>query len=278
MSKKKNFIQKIKSRDYYFSIDSTKIVLQNRKILSKFKEFSNEKVIKKSEDFYGLGQNIQIINKKMGYRMSNLDLLQLLSLSLSEKVIYTEIGVSVLKNFYLMANYLDNAELYAFDRNEIYKNVEKEFTSKKRNGNVGMYKFNNNLITYFKGDVYSKDDWKELAGLQKTKTNLIFSDADHSYEGIVFEYDHFYKENIADEFIIYFDDINSKTFPGLYKVTELMNENRKNKINCYTFLINGWMGKNRNQHRNAILTNVDIEKFLKSKLTKLKDFKKIYPS
>ena len=119
-----------------------------------------------------------------------------------------------------------------------------------------------------------KDDWKELAGLQKTKTNLIFSDADHSYEGIVFEYDHFYKENIADEFIIYFDDINSKTFPGLYKVTELMNENRKNKINCYTFLINGWMGKNRNQHRNAILTNVDIEKFLKSKLTKLKDFKR----
>ena len=103
-----------------------------------------------------LGKNIQIVNKKMGYRMSNLDLLQLLSLSLSEKIIYTEIGVSVLKNFYLMANYLDNAELYAFDRNEIYKNVEKEFTSKTRNENVGMYKFNNNLITYFKGDVYSK--------------------------------------------------------------------------------------------------------------------------
>ena len=95
MSKKKNFTQKIKSRDYYLSIDSTKIVLQNRKILSKFKEFSNEKEIKKSEDFYGLGQNIQIVNKKMGYRMSNLDLLQLLSLSLSEKIIYTEIGVSV---------------------------------------------------------------------------------------------------------------------------------------------------------------------------------------
>ena len=169
MSKKKNFTQKLKSRDYYLSIDSTKIVLQNRKILSKFKEFSNEKEIKKSEDFYGLGQNIQIVNKKMGYRMSNLDLLQLLSLSLSEKIIYTEIGVSVLKNFYLMANYLDNAELYAFDRNEIYKNVEKEFTSKTRNENVGMYKFNNNLITYFKGDVYSKDDWKELAGLQKQK-------------------------------------------------------------------------------------------------------------
>ena len=56
------------------------------------------------------------------------------------------------------------------------------------------------------------------------KTNLIYSDADHTEKGLMFEYEYFYKLVLDEEFILYFDDINSKTMPGFLKILEKLEQ------------------------------------------------------
>ena len=135
---------------------------------------------------------------------------------------------------------------------------------------------NNNEIVYFKGDVFSSDDLVAFSDEFDKKTNLVFSDADHTEKGLMFEYENFYKVALDQEFILYFDDINSKTMPGFLKILEkIRTERPSSKIKGYTFWINGWMGKNANQHRNGIISTINIPYELKKNKIKLKNFKVI---
>jgi len=268
-------LNKIKNRDYYLSIENLKIVLNNRKILKNLGNFVEDKYLSHSEDQYGVGKNKVLINKPMGLRLSHIDLIQILTKIYKEKIIYTEIGVSVLKNFFLLANFINNSEMYAFDRNKIYKNIEKYFEPTEEFENIKKYNYDSNEITYFIGDVHSKSDFDMFIKIQNKKTNFVFSDADHSEEGIFLEYKNYYSKNLAENFIIYFDDINSATYPALDKIISDLTKNKQKKIYAYTFWINGWIGKHQNQHKNAILSTYNINNFLINERIKLKNFKKI---
>jgi hypothetical protein len=62
--------------------------------------------------------------------------------------------------------------------------------------------------------------------------------------------------------------------PGFLKILEkIRTERPSNNINGYTFWINGWMGKNENQHRNGIISTINISRELKKNKIKLKNFK-----
>ena len=267
--------KRLKKRDYYLSFRTLKIVLNNRKILKNLGDFVEDKYLTDSKDLYGVGKNKLLINKRMGLRLSHIDLMQILTKNYNEKIIYTEIGVSVLKNFFLLANFLNGAEMYAFDRNKIYKKIEKHFDLIEEYEFAKKYNYHNNEITYFVGNVYSERDFDKFIKIQNKKTNFIFSDADHSEEGIFLEYKNYYSKNLDENFIIYFDDINSATYPALEKIISDLRKNRKKQIYAYTFWINGWLGKHQNQHKNAILSTFDIENFLMNERIKLKNFKTI---
>jgi len=273
---KNKILNKLSKRDYYFSYISFLIVAGNRLKLFKLDNFVDINEVNKSNDMYGVWKNVNNLNKFLGFRLTNIDLIQFLSTLLSQKIIYTEIGVSVLKNFYLMANFLQKAKLYAFDINDIYKPMEDKFKLVNKTEVKSNYLLGNNEIIYFKGDVFSSDDLIDFSNEFKEKTNLVYSDADHTEKGLMFEYEYFYKLVLDEEFILYFDDINSKTMPGFLKILEkLKTEKPFLKINGYTFWINGWMGKNENQHRNGIISTIDIPYELKKNKIKLKNLEKI---
>ena len=271
---KKTVLNKLTRRDFYLSYAAFSIVATNRLKLFKLGKFVDINEVNKSDDMYGVWKNVNNLNKFLGFRLTNIDLIQFLSTLLSQKVIYTEIGVSVLKNFYLMANFLNKSELYAFDINDIYKPMEEKFKFVNKSGIKKNYVLDNNEIIYFKGDVFSSDDLKAFSDEFKGKTNLIYSDADHTEKGLMFEYEYFYKLVLDEEFILYFDDVNSKTMPGFLKILEkIRTERPSSSINGYTFWINGWMGKNKNQHRNGIISTLNIHNALKKNKIKLKNFK-----
>ena len=271
---KNNFIKKIISRDYYLSLSVLSIVIKNRIKLKKLGKYIDINEINKSNDKYGVWQNTDNLNKFLGFRLTNIDLMQFLTSLIPKKIIYTEIGVSVLKNFFLMANFLNKSKLYAFDINNIYPPMKKYLIQTSENKNIVEYSFKNNKIIYFQGNVFSQKDLENFSNIFSKKTNFVYSDADHSKEGLLFEYEHFYKNGLDEEFILYFDDINSKTMPGLLKILEkLKTEKPSLTINGYTFWINGWMGKNENQHRNAIISTLNIHQELKKNKIKLKNFR-----
>lgn len=273
---KNTVLSKLIKRDFYLSYVIFSIVVKNRIKLFKLGNFVEISEVNKSDDMYGVWKNVNKLNKFLGFRLTNIDLIQFLSTLLSKKIVYTEIGVSVLKNFYLMANFLNNSKLYAFDINDIYKPMEKKFKIANKSEVKTNYLFDSNEIIYFKGNVFSSDDLIAFSDEFEKKTNLVYSDADHTEKGLMFEYEYFYNLVLDKEFILYFDDINSKTIPGFIKILEkIRTERPSSSINGYTFWINGWMGKNENQHRNGIISTLNIPRELKKNKIKLKNFKVI---
>lgn len=271
---KNTVLNRLYRRDYYLSYAIFLIIVKNRIKLFKLGNFVEISEVIKSDDMYGVWKNVINLNKFLGFRLTNIDLIQFLSTLLSQKVVYTEMGVSVLKNFYLMANYLNNSKLYAFDINDIYKPMEEKFKITNKSGNKTSYLLDSNEIIYFKGNIFSSDDLKAFSDEFEKKTNFVYSDADHTEKGLMFEYEYFYKLALDKEFILYFDDINSKTMPGFLKILKnIRTERPSSSITGYTFWINGWMGKNENQHRNGIISSININLELKKNKIKLKNFK-----
>lgn len=271
---KNNFRNRLSSRDFYLSYCLLKIIIRNRIKLFRLGSFVTQNEVKKSNDMYGVWKNVSNLNKFLGFRITNIDLIQFLSTLIPQKIIYTEIGVSVLKNFYLMASYLKNSRLYAFDINNIYRPMESKLKIISKSDTKSTYLLNSNEIIYFKGNVFSSDDLITFSQEFDHKTNFVYSDADHTEKGLMYEFEYFYKLVLDEEFILYFDDINSKTMPGFLKILEkLKTERPSSSINGYTFWINGWMGKNENQHRNGIISTVNIPYNLKKNKIKLKNFK-----
>ena len=161
--------------------------------------------------------------------------------------------------------------MFAFDINRINPIIEEKFNNKKQISDQSTsYIFNSNLITYVVGDVYNSKDLQELLGLSK-KPNFIFSDADHTPEGLINEYNNFYSKCLDENFIIYFDDLNSEMFSTFIDIFNDIAKKRHN-VKAHTFAINGWLGDNENLHKNGIISNLDIQSKLKKDRIKLKNF------
>lgn len=268
-------IKKLINRDIYLNIKLARIVFNNRKALKSIKSFRSGTLISKSTDNYGLTKKgYDLVDKNINLRLTYMDIIPYLCNYIGNEIIYVEIGVSVLKNFYCIANNLTSSKLFAFDINTINPIIEEKFNYKKQlSNNSKSYEFNSNQITYIQGDVYNSGDLQELVDLSQ-QANFIFSDADHTPEGLMSEYVNYYSKCLAENFIIYFDDINSEmfeTFIIIYKDIE----KKLSNINAYTFAINGWFGENENLHKNGIITNLDIQSKLKTDRIKLKNFKKV---
>ena len=268
----RNLIKKFKNRDIYLNFGLFKIVLKNLKLLKSIKTFKSDSLISESEDNYGLtSKGYELVDEDINLRLTYIDLIPYLCRYISNEIIYVEIGVSVLKNFYCVANNLTSSKMFAFDINRINPIIEEKFNNKKQISDQSTsYIFNSNLITYVEGDVYNSKDLQELLSLSK-KPNFIFSDADHTPKGLINEYNNFYSKCLDENFIIYFDDLNSEMFSAFIDIYNDIAKKRHN-VKAHTFAINGWLGDNENLHKNGIISNLDIQSKLKKDRIKLKNF------
>lgn len=249
----------------------------NRSNLKKIDTFIDIDDYNSSSDNYGLPKYIlKFIDKELGSYPTYSDLQLFLAKNINKKITYVEIGVSVLKNFYQMLSGTSENYFFAFDRNAINKNIAKNFKLAKSENNVIQYTYNKNKITYFIGDVFDLNNLQEFRKIVN-KANFIFSDAHHSYDGLISEYNFLIKYILDDDFILYYDDLKGELSNAFFEIKNCINTDFPNyeNIYAYTFLINGWMGRNEKMHRNGIISNIDIELILKKEKIKLFNFKKI---
>lgn len=185
---------------------------------------------------------------------------------------YLEIGVSVMKNYFQMANQLENAKISGFDNNAINPNFIDLFD--KEAEHLFTSEYNNNNLSYFMGDLLDKNHTSKF--LEKgIKYDLIFSDALHTKEGVMSEYNNIIKDSLADNFILYFDDLD---FPDLLDASKEIYydlQNNYQKLEFYTFDINGWVGQHEKFHKNGFITNTKIMNFLSLENIYLRKLKKI---
>lgn len=233
-----------------------KEVAQNKKTLSTIGSFIDLETYTSSKDFYGLPSYIlKHIDKSYNKYPTYSDLILYLLNSFSRSPKYVEVGVSVLKNLFLISSGKSGLEIFAYDINKINPVVEKYLHLEESKDNIKKYVHNSNKISYFQGDVFKTEDLQKFKNLIK-KVDFIFSDAHHSYEGLMSEYENLIKDILNEEFIIYYDDLSGDLLKAFIEISQKLSESHK--IFTFTFLINGWIGNHEKMHRNGIITNIDI--------------------
>ena len=83
------------------------------------------------------------------------------------------------------------------------------------------------------------------------------------------EYQNIIKDNLADEFILYFDDLD---FEGLNSTVKNIFDDLKtsnDKIYFTTFYVNGWIGQHEKLHKNGVISTINFYEILKREKIKL---------
>ena len=236
------------------------IIKYNRETLKNVPNWIDDEVYERSIFQYGLPREVKhLINLDIGKDITYSDVILHLSLSLKRSINYLELGVSVGKNFFQIANFLKNSGLTGFDIEEINPVLEKLLNKKSRiewetkkdslkrqNSSLTEYFYsdNHNRIKYVSGDIFDENSWKRLAGF---KYNIIFSDAFHSPDALLREYEMIKKYDLLDEdeFMLVWDDLHSNMEPAFAKIwSELKLKHNLKDDSKLRIRLNGWIGRN----------------------------------
>ena len=239
------------------------IIKKNREVVNGGRIFLSETEYELNN--YGIPGHIFLkLNKDINQFPTYSDLFIFFSKYLEKQVSYLEIGVSVLKNFLQLNANLNSANLFAYDINPIVP-THKYIFNKNIRKNIQIYILdltkNKNELVYFQGSVLERKDTNNFNKyINNKKFNFIFSDALHEPDAVFQEYENLIKNNLDDEFILYFDDLD---FEGLDTTVQISIMSGKEYKNLYftTFYVNGWIGQHEKLHKNGIISTIDFQKF-----------------
>jgi len=246
--------------------DLRPFITGNRASLGQIDNWIDEKAFASSYFNYGVPDFIRDkINKPINTTPTYTDLMAYIASKYFQSVNYLEIGVSVGKNFYQMQQSLENAELTGFDIEEINPVLEKGLerisktewdtppgSIKKNRSSLTTYHAGNKNIRYLSADVWDENSWAKLEG---SKFNLVFSDALHTPEAILFEFEMLVKYQLLDEkFVIVWDDLVGKMKKSFYRIIRKYHKAYNlQEINLMS--INGWIGEYENAHSVGLISN-----------------------
>lgn len=165
---------------------------------------------------------------------------------------YLEIGVSVGKNFWVLANVLEHAELVGFDWEKISPALATRFTRRSERPPVTEYTFGTNRIAYIEGNVLSTVDWQLLGG---QSFNLVFSDAIHQTAALLHEFAMLDSLALLDArgFCMFWDDLDvDPAGPVSAAYFDIARQLKRHYGASHLALaqqrVNGWLGQHEHSH------------------------------
>ena len=243
-------------------------ILENRNSLYFVENWVDEKSLENSWFNYGVPDFIKAdLNKKINNELTYSDVLSYLAKSYFKKVNYLEIGVSVGKNFFQIINSRNNINFaLGFDIENIYPIIENKLifekketwktnidSIKKDDSHLTQYIYKDKKISYLCGDVFDQKTWERIP---KNKFNIIFSDALHTPDAIIFEFDQILKNKLlSEEFIFVWDDLEGEMEYAFYNIIKKYGE-KLNIQQTYLFEINGWVGEHERKHKVGLISNI----------------------
>jgi hypothetical protein len=266
-----HYYEKKYRKSLFTQEDIKDIVRKNRQTLSSINNWLEDDVYENSVFYYGLPRHIKhLLDKPINDEITYSDAMCYLQSKIKGPINYLELGVSVGKNFFQFASYLENVTLTGFDLEEINPTLEKQFSEKeikekwetplsskkKEMSSLTYYKFNNNQIKYLSGDIFDENSWARLKG---EKFNLIFSDAYHTPEAIKFEYNMLKKYDLIDytNFMILWDDLGgrmTRSFIDIYNDLRLQYDLEPQNVALNRYW--GWLGQGEHKHLIGVLYKI----------------------
>lgn len=238
----------------------------NRRSLQQVGNWIDDKAMAASFFNYGVPGFIkEDINRPIGDPFTYTDLMAFIAKKYFKKINYLEIGVSVGKNFFQMMNALPDAALTGFDIEEINPVLEQHLRLQQRNEwptpagsvkkNPSSLKTYDRQIAYLSADVWDEASWARLKG---NKYNIVFSDALHTPQAILYEFKMLEKYGLLDDrFVIVWDDLVGKMKNSFFRIIRRYNE-RYGIKDIYLLEVNGWIGVNEGPHSVGIISNFEF--------------------
>ena len=241
----------------------------NRQSLSHVSNWIDEYAFKNSCFKYGVPDFIKDdINKPINNDLTYTDLMLHLINKHFAQLNYLEIGVSVGKNFYQLLQGVKSGKFTGFDIEEINPVLEKQLklvdrsewqtpakSIKKTASSYKTYIADGKTVNYLCADVWDENSWAKLKG---QKFNLVFSDALHTPQAILFEFEMLVKYDLlADKFIIFWDDLVGKMKYSFYKIIRKYDKEYQIK-DIYLLSINGWIGEHEGPHSVGVISNFNL--------------------
>ncbi|MDR1881216.1 MAG: class I SAM-dependent methyltransferase [Prevotella sp.] len=248
--------------------DMQEYIDKNRAILDTIDNWIDDRAFSESFFNYGAPDHIKKdINKKINTDITYSDIMVYIANKYFRTVNYLEIGVSVGKNFLQVINSCPGlANASGFDIENINPVLEKQLSLiseekwdtlpnsiKKDRSSLRKYSFGKiPSINYLSGDVWDENNW---AKMKNSSFNLIFSDALHTPEAIIFEFEMLVKYNLcAEKFVIVWDDIVGGMQEAFFKIYRKYNK-KFNAKEYYLINTNGWVGQYEQEHSIGIISN-----------------------
>jgi hypothetical protein len=243
-----------------FRPDLSRAVRKNRETLRLVSRWIDEDVYQASIFHYGLPPQIRpYIDDQIDDTPTYSDLIVHLAEGLSD-LRYLELGPSVGKNLFQVAMAVRDAELLAVDIEDINPILETRLTFKSREAwrtmpgskRVGLstqtaYGLDGNRVEYIAGDLFDSATWERLQG---RKFNLIFSDAFHSADALLIEWENVSRLRLLAEgpFAMIWDDLNSREMREAFcSIATQIQRDRPSAVISLE-LLSGWVGKRERPH------------------------------
>jgi len=239
------------------------IIEVNRKTLSEVKQWIKDDVYENSLFQYGLPRRLRhLIDKEIGNEVCYTDVILYLSQFLREKINYLELGVSVGKNFFQVANFLEGSTLTGVDIEEINPTLESFFNRGERvewDSMPNSIKKTKSSITQYTYPV-KRNEVKYCSGDILDQFNLIFSYALHNPAALLFEFEMIKKYGLLEkEFVIVWDDLGGQMTSSFMRIwADLSRQSNLADTNKAITHCRGWLGINEYPHTIGIIASFSV--------------------
>lgn len=234
------------------------IIRANRNALRRVERWIDDETYSGSVYRYGIPAELRHrIDLPLPAAVTYSDAIAYLSLLLTGKIRYCELGVSAGKNLFQLVNWFRDSEVTGFDIEEINPVLEGFLTFVRREewqtaagslktgpSSLTEYEYSaaRNRVRYLSGDIFDEGNWTRLRG---SRFNLVFSDAFHSPEAILFEHEMIEKYGLLDdeEFVLVWDDLGGEMERAFEEIWRRLR--RRYGLAAHSrirVVLNGWVG------------------------------------
>lgn len=239
------------------------VIRQTRQFLNGVRPWITPADYANSLNHYGCPPDrLPLLDRPIDDAPTYTDLLVYVAGRLGAPIRYLELGVSVGKNFYTLANLLPDAELYGFDREPINPTLARRLLPVDEDGPTKRFRLHGNRINYVRGDIRASADWQPFAG---QRFNLVFFDAAHHADDILAEADMLERLQLIDRrgFVMVWDDLDRReTGPltqAFYRLFERWRVSyRLPETAAFLVPLNGWLGQHEHVHTIGVINNIGL--------------------
>jgi hypothetical protein len=247
------------------------IIQKNRETLSMVPEWVEDATYQTAVYWYGLPESVRhLIDRPIGNDITYSDAMVHLTKKLKKKICYLELGTSFGKNFLQVAHAISHSTLVGFDFEKISPAMKRFLINdteiatwnslckdsfKKDQPSLTRYNqiTHENTVYYLNADLFDEGAWQRLHGM---KFNMIFSDALHTPEALLNEYQMLTKYDLIDpdECIFVWDDLGGEMTKMFMCIFDMLGKKYQLSMEQgFVIPLRGWLGTHMHHHNVGII-------------------------